>query len=91
MASSKGCPHGLVAAWAQEGAPKNPRAVAEAILAQLPASAMVAETSLAGPGFINIRLGTDWLAQHLTAMVRDGISSWAPKGLAGKKVVVDFR
>jgi hypothetical protein len=78
---------------AQEGAPKNPRAVAEAILAHLPPSGgLVSETSLAGPGFINIRISPDWLAAHLTRMVQAGSpAAWAPRGLAGKKVVVDFR
>lgn len=53
----------------QEGAPKAPRAVAEALLAGLPlgvVGGMVSETSLAGPGFINLRLSRDWLATHVT-------------------------
>jgi len=76
----------------QEGAPKNPRAVAEAILAALPASPLIKETSLAGPGFINIRLSSEWLAAHVTTMLanRQGITAWAPSGVAGKRVVVDF-
>lgn len=73
-----------------EGAPKNPRAVAEAILSALPASPLVAETSLAGPGFINVRLSHDWLGAHVTTMLRQGVGSWAPRGYAGKRVVVDF-
>lgn len=71
-------------------APKAPRMVAEAVLAQLPDTGMVAETSLAGPGFINIRLSKEFLADRLTNMLRDGIASWAPRGFAGKRVVVDF-
>ncbi|KAI3424703.1 hypothetical protein D9Q98_008093 [Chlorella vulgaris] len=71
-------------------APKNPRAVAEALLANLPETGMVAETSLAGPGFINIRISPEWLAQHITSMMRDGISTWVPAGYAGRRVVVDF-
>ncbi|PRW45481.1 arginine--tRNA chloroplastic mitochondrial-like isoform X2 isoform B [Chlorella sorokiniana] len=74
----------------QPDAPKNPRAVAEAILAALPETGMVAETSLAGPGFINIKLDSNWLAQHVTHMLRNGIATWAPLGYAGQKVVVDF-
>ena len=75
-----------------EGAPKNPRAVAEAILSALPDTPMIGETSLAGPGFINVRLSKDWLADHVTAMMASpkGVQSWAPNGFAGKKVVVDF-
>ncbi|KAI7841040.1 hypothetical protein COHA_005268 [Chlorella ohadii] len=74
----------------QPDAPKNPRAVAEAILAALPETGMVAETSLAGPGFINIRIDSSWLAQHVTHMLRNGIATWAPLGYTGQKVVVDF-
>ncbi|EFN53033.1 hypothetical protein CHLNCDRAFT_26194 [Chlorella variabilis] len=74
----------------QPDAPKNPRAVAEALVAHLPETGMVAETSLAGPGFINIRISPDWLASHLTTMLRQGISTWAPAGYAGRRVVVDF-
>ena len=62
-------------------------------MSALPASALVSETSLAGPGFINVRLDAAWLGEHLTRMVAapNGIAAWAPKGLEGKKVVVDFR
>lgn len=68
--------------------------MAEAILAALPASPLIAETSLAGPGFINVRLAPEWLGKHLTRLVAagpEGIAAWAPKGLEGKRVVVDFR
>lgn len=71
-------------------APKAPRVVAEAILAKLPDTGMISETSLAGPGFINIRISKEWLAARITAMLRDGIASWAPQGYVGKKVIVDF-
>lgn len=76
----------------QEGAPKNPRAVAEAILAALPPSPLISETSLAGPGFINVRISTEWLAEHVTEMLADPrhLQSWTPPALAQKKIVVDF-
>jgi arginyl-tRNA synthetase len=44
----------------------------------------------AGPGFINIRVSSDWLASHLTTMLRTGIESWAPAGFSGQRVIVDF-
>lgn len=44
--------------------PKAPRDVANAIVAGLPAgNAMISETSLAGPGFINIRVSREFLAK----------------------------
>ena len=75
-----------------DGAPKNPRAVADAIVAALPETSMVSETSLAGPGFINVRISKEWLANHISDMLASpkGIESWAPSGFCGKKVVVDF-
>jgi arginyl-tRNA synthetase len=75
------------------GAPASPRAAAEAILAALPASPLVAATSLAGPGFINVRLAPAALAARLTAMLRAGSPAlWAPRAAAyaGQRVVVDF-
>jgi arginyl-tRNA synthetase len=76
----------------QPDAPKNPRAVAEAILAALPPSPLISETSLAGPGFINIKINVNWLEQHLTAMLANPahLRSWTPADLIGKKVIVDF-
>ncbi len=75
------------------GAPASPRAAAEAILAALPASPLVAATSLAGPGFINVRLAPAALGARLTAMLRAGSPAlWAPRSaaVAGQRVVVDF-
>lgn len=49
----------------QEGAPKNPRAVGEAIVKNLAATDLLAEKpSLAGPGFINIRISAKWLGKR---------------------------
>lgn len=75
-----------------DDAQKNPRAVADAIVANLPPSDIIKETSLAGPGFINIRVDPSWLAARTSAMLasKDGIASWAPEGYEHKKVIVDF-
>lgn len=44
--------------------PKAPRDVALAVVAGLPSgNAMVTETSLAGPGFINVRLSKDYISK----------------------------
>lgn len=56
----------------QEGAPKNPRAVGEIILQNLPQTALLAEKpTLAGPGFINIRISPEWLGQRITSMLNE--------------------
>src|ERR1700722_464715 len=44
------------------GQKTNPRAVAEQIKAALQLGAMAQEVSIAGPGFINVRLDPTWLA-----------------------------
>lgn len=70
----------------KEGAPKSPRDVAAAIVAALPAdasassasSSLIAETSVAGPGFINVRLGTDFVAARVLRMLREGLGGFAP-------------
>jgi hypothetical protein len=73
----------------KEGAPKNPREVATAILAGLPSNNTIKETSLAGPGFINVKVTQDYLAGRISSMLTHGVSTMAPK-LRYKRVVVDF-
>lgn len=61
----------MLLAFFQEGAPKNPRAVGEAILNHLPKKALIAGTpTLAGPGFINIKISPEWLAERITLMLK---------------------
>ena len=45
---------------------QNPRNLAEEIIAALPSDAPFRETSIAGPGFINLILDNAWLAEKLT-------------------------
>ncbi len=72
-----------------EGAPKAPRDVANAIVAAIPPNDMIENTSLAGPGFINIKLSQSYIANKVTQMMRDGINTWAPK-VSRKRATVDF-
>jgi len=78
----------------KEGAPKAPRDVAAKIVAALPDSAILDKAnppSLAGPGFINIRLSREALADRLVKMLVEGPSTWAPALPAGvQRAVVDF-
>src|SRR5580765_3234877 len=53
------------------GGKTNPRAVAEQIKANLDLGDMAAEVSIAGPGFINVRLSPGWLAKQLQAIGTD--------------------
>lgn len=73
----------------KEGAPKNPREVATAIVSGLPQNHVIGDTSLAGPGFINVKVTQDYLAGRLNKMLAQGVGTMAPK-LRYKRVVVDF-
>ena len=78
----------------KEGAPKAPRDVAAKIVAALPGSPLLdaaSPPSLAGPGFINIRLSRERLGERLVSMLVQGPSTWAPALPAGvSRAVVDF-
>ena len=57
--------------WLQPGAPSNPRAAAEALVQALPSTYILEGTpSLAGPGFINLRVTQDFLGQRITDMLK---------------------
>ncbi|HTW93422.1 MAG TPA: arginine--tRNA ligase [Tepidisphaeraceae bacterium] len=67
---------------------QNPRAVAERIRSELNLGGMAEEVTIAGPGFINIRLSPQWLAEELARRtdVRLGIEKIAHP----QRVVVDY-
>src|SRR3982751_2952596 len=48
------------------GQKTNPRAVAEQVKGKLNLGEMAAEVSIAGPGFINVRLDPGWLSKQLS-------------------------
>ncbi len=54
-----------------KAARSNPRAVAEQIRAALDGGEMVAETSIGGPGFINVRLAPAWVAARVREVATD--------------------
>lgn len=71
------------------GQKTNPRAVAEKIKAAVHLGAMAGEITIAGPGFINVRLSPVWLAGQLNGALSDqrmGIEKIA----SPKTVVVDY-
>src|SRR5262245_259014 len=55
-----------------KGARKKPRDIADALAARLRAVPGVTEVSVAGPGFINIRLADDVWRTHLVALLKAG-------------------
>jgi arginyl-tRNA synthetase len=85
-------PMGLVKPVSEKtGSKANPRAIAEQIKAKLEPllEGMASEISIAGPGFINIRLAPAWLASQLNAIAgnkRLGVETAANPQI----VVVDY-
>jgi arginyl-tRNA synthetase len=67
----------------------NPRGVAEKIAARLKDTALFAEVSIAGPGFVNLKLKDAVLEQRLQRLAADPASA-LPESGKGKRVVLDF-
>ena len=68
---------------------KPPRAVAEAALAAVPLPPMLLKAEVAGPGFINLTVSPEWLAEQvaaLSARPRFGI----PDEGQGRTVIIDY-
>jgi arginyl-tRNA synthetase len=68
---------------------KKPPEVARAIVQRLDLGDMLETPEIAGPGFINLRLRTDWLAHQLQAMARDERLGVEPAGKP-RTYVIDY-
>ncbi|KAI8553715.1 hypothetical protein RHMOL_Rhmol05G0038000 [Rhododendron molle] len=66
-----------------------PQPVGQAIMTNLPRSEMIESCSIAGPGFVNVKLSRQWIAKSIQKMLIKGIETWSPK-LRVKRAVVDF-
>ena len=71
------------------GRPKDAPAVAREIVAKLPANELIGSTTVAGPGFINVRLKDDYLAAALRGMAADPRLGIAPASKP-KTFVIDY-
>src|SRR5215208_1093116 len=71
------------------GQKQNPRAIAEKIKANLNVADIASETSIAGPGFINVRLNPKWLEQQLSGLAADR-NLGLQKTQTPQRVVVDY-
>jgi arginyl-tRNA synthetase len=73
-----------------KAARRNPRELAQAIVAALPANAFIARTEIAGAGFINFFLTTDAYSREL-ATVHEQRERYGRSNLgAGERVMVEF-
>ncbi|MBD9445719.1 MULTISPECIES: arginine--tRNA ligase [unclassified Rhizobium] len=68
----------------------NPRALAEIITEKLKEDADVADVSVAGPGFINIRLSVGYWQRLLASMIEAGTDYGRSTIGAGKRVNVEY-
>jgi arginyl-tRNA synthetase len=69
---------------------QNPRQLAEKIVARLTAAADIAEASVAGPGFINLRLTDAFWRNRLREIVVAGVSYGESDEGAGRRVNVEY-
>ncbi|MDY6962042.1 MAG: arginine--tRNA ligase [Pseudomonadota bacterium] len=68
----------------------NPRALAELIVARLKADPDVVDLSIAGPGFINIRLSKGYWQRLLATVIREGTDYGRSTVGAGRKTNVEY-
>ena len=69
---------------------QNPRALGEALAARLKADPDVAEVTVAGPGFVNLRLADGFWQAHLTTLLGAG-GGYGRSNLGnGRKVNVEY-
>ena len=70
---------------------KNPREVANILTSHMQLDGTYfTSVEIAGPGFLNFRLGEKWYADVLAAVESEGKDFGRGKGLAGKKYMVEF-
>jgi arginyl-tRNA synthetase len=79
-----------IALMLAKAARKNPRELAQALVAALPANPLIASAEVAGAGFINFRLVKDaWFAALRSVATRGAAYGRSNVG-AGRKVMVEF-
>lgn len=79
--------NGALAAAKQIG--HNPRALAEKIVQRVAQNNIFEEVSIAGPGFINIKLADDYLVRYVMRMVEDKTLG-CPTAVEPQTIIVDY-
>lgn len=74
---------------AAKSAKKNPRAVAEVVVAKLKENNLFSKVDIAGPGFINLTLTDEALKNYVSSIVADPRCG-ADKTAHGENVVLDY-
>ena len=73
-----------------KAAKRKPRELAQAIVAALPASDLVAKVEIAGPGFINFFVSPAGYHQELLRVLDEGAAYGRSQMGAGQRVIVEF-
>jgi arginyl-tRNA synthetase len=73
-----------------KAAKRKPRELAQAIVAALPASDLVAKVEIAGPGFINFFVSPAGYQQELLRVLDEGAAYGRSRMGAGQRVIVEF-
>jgi len=73
-----------------KAARKKPREIAEALLPRLKANADVVDGSVAGPGFINLKLSDSFWLERLRECLKEGVAYGDSTMGAGKTVNVEY-
>jgi arginyl-tRNA synthetase len=68
---------------------RKPRDVAQEIVLRLPQDDLLEAPEIAGPGFINLRFKSEWLAEQVKQLGRDERLGVAPAGKP-RTVIIDF-
>jgi arginyl-tRNA synthetase len=69
---------------------KKPRDVAEPLAARLAEHPAIARAEVAGPGFVNLTLASEWLAERLSEVAQDLERDGIDRVETPEKIVVDF-
>lgn len=69
---------------------KNPRTIAQAIVARLPETDALEKVSVEGPGYINLTLSSSWLREQVNEIIRLGEEYGNINLGQGRKVQVEF-
>ncbi len=79
--------NGAMAAKKEYG--KNPRDIALDVLAGLKDSAVLENTQMAGPGFLNLKVAGEFIAKYLREMAKSE-KLGAPNAVGPSKIVIDY-
>src|SRR5712692_931553 len=69
---------------------KAPREIAEAIRKNLPPSPMVSKLEVAGPGFLNVSLASDWCEEALKEILAAGDGYGTSQTATSGRVLLEF-